>query len=634
MAPAVRYAKNVGFALVPIIGVLAILAVPQRLGLSLVTEEIVLTMLGFGVFSAFLHYPYRKEAGLLEVILAVAGFAAWFWAAFNFEPWLVELADRTPEKWVPGAIAIILLLEALRKAGGLPITLLVIAGLVYAFFGHLIPDATLQATYNPPTKIIIEIYAQTGVPGLVLKIVGSLVLAFIIFGRLMEVSGATNFFTDLAMGGMGHRRGGPAKVAVVASSAFGMVSSSIVGNIMSTGIVTIPLMKRSGFKARYAAAIEAVSSNGGQIAPPIMGATAFLIAEFLEISYTDVVIAAAIPALLYYVVIFLQVDAMARRENLEGLPKSELPRVLTTLLHGWHFLIPIAVLLYFLFGLGYTASLSALYATGTLFALMIVRRRGFPPIKEISDFVIGSGENLLTILLIGGAAGIIIAVMDQTGLGFQLSIILGEIGKTYGLLAMLLMTALVAIVLGMGMPTAAVYIVLATVLASAMIQLGVEPMAAHLFLFYFGLLSMLTPPVAVASYVAAGLAGSNMWATGMVGMRLALAAYLLPFLWVYNPSLLLIGSPLSIGIVVFTAIVASYVLAIAAENIGRPSTLETVLGLVYLAAAIFIGGSTVWFGHESMLAVASGAIGVVGVLLIRVADRRQQRSQQKSLSLP
>ncbi|MBT5456218.1 MAG: TRAP transporter fused permease subunit, partial [Rhodospirillaceae bacterium] len=428
--------------LIPILGVLWVLDIPQSyLGIAVVGEEAVTTILGVAAAAAFLKYPYGQKAGLLEILLGLIAILTWMWAAWNYEAWIVGMADRTPDKWVPGMFAILLMMEAMRKASGLPITILVWLVIAYAFFGHHLPGV-FEAEHHSATKTILYNYADSnGVPGLVLRVVASIVLSFVILGKLMEVSGATKFFTDLALGWMGHRQGGPAKVAVVASSAFGMVSGSTVGNIMSTGIVTIPLMKRTGFKAHYAAAIEAVASNGGQIAPPVMGATAFLIAEFLEVAYVDVVIAAAVPAFLYYVVLFLQVDAVSSRFGLKGLPKEELPNALRVLLTGWIYLIPIAVLLYYLFWLGFNPASSAMRGIGVLLimfmAINFIKERRLISRKEIADFIFGSGENLLALVMIGGGAGIVIGVMNSTGLGFQLALVLADVGSSAGLLVML-----------------------------------------------------------------------------------------------------------------------------------------------------------------------------------------------------
>jgi TRAP transporter 4TM/12TM fusion protein len=609
---------SVYHALIPILGAAWILNIFQRLGFPVVAVEGVSTLLGIAIAAAFVKFPYREKAGLLELVLGILALAAWLWSAAHYEAWIVGMADRTLDKWVPGVIAIVLMMEAMRKACGLPITVLVWIFFAYAMLGQGLPGA-LQAEPHAATKIILFSYADSnGIPGLVLTVVCTVVLAFIILGRLMEVSGATTFFTDVAMGLMGHRRGGPAKVAVVASSAFGMVSGSIVGNIMSTGIVTIPLMKRFGFKPHFAAAIEAVASNGGQIAPPIMGATAFLIAEFLQISYAEVVLAAAIPAALYYLVLFLQVDAIAARYKLSGLPRSDLPRVGPVLAKGWVYLIPIAIMIYFLFWLGFNPALSALYAVGALLVLMIVRNRRLLTIEQWKEFIVGSGANMVTLILIGGGAGAVIGILNSSGLGFQLTLILADVTAAAGLLAMLVVTAAISIILGMGMPTAAVYLVLSIVLAPALGEIGVVPIAAHLFLFYFGLLSMLTPPVAVASYVAAGVAGSNMWKTGLAGVQFAAAAYLLPFLWIYNPALLGIGTWYDIILVVASATVAGFLLARGMLDFRHENARTRLLGLVEFALVLLVGGSTVFFGSESTIALL---ITCAGALIVAYSYR-------------
>lgn len=608
---------RVCFGLVPIIGVVWIFSVLDYLAITLTFQEVIGTILGIAMAAAFIKHPYGKAASVLDLVLAILAILSWLWMAVNFDDWMVGMHERTPDKWVPGIFAIVLMLEALRKACGRVITILVWVAIVYAYFGHLLPGA-LEADVFPPTKTILYLYADNnGIPGLVLRVVVQLVLAFIILGKLMEVSGATRFFTDLALAFMGHKRGGPAKVAVVASSAFGTISGSAVGNIMSTGIVTIPMMKRTGFSAHYAAAIEAVASNGGQIAPPVMGATAFIIAEFLEVAYIEVVIAAAIPAVLYYLVLFLQVDAIAKRFGLEGLPRSELPKVVAVITSGWIFVLPFAVLIYFLFWLGYNPGLSAMYAGGTLLALSIIKNMRLPNRAEWADFIFGSGENLVPLILIAGGAGVVMGVLNSTGLAFQLSIILTEIGERSGIFIMLLLTAFISIILGMGMPTAAVYIILATVIAPALVEMGLQPMAAHLFLFYFGLLSMLTPPVAVASMVAAGLAGSDMWKTGIVGVQLAAAAYLMPFLWVFNPALVMQGSWTAIVYVTLSAATAGFLIAEAIVTFGRGGAINWLLSVALFVATLVVGSATLWIGAESPLTLVVVGVGAVLVVFLR-----------------
>jgi TRAP transporter 4TM/12TM fusion protein len=389
---------------------------------------------------------------------------------------------------------------------------------------------------------------------------------------------------------------------------------------MSTGIVTIPLMKKTGFKPEYAGAIEAVASNGGQIAPPVMGATAFIIAEFLEVPYQDVVIAAAMPALLYFLVLFIQVDAVARRFKIRGLPKAELPIVLDVLKVGWIFIMPIIVLMYFLFWLGYPPGVAALYSSASMIVLMIVRDRRLPTLEHWKNFLFGSGEILIPLILIAGAAGIILGVMNSTGLAFQLSIVLAHLGEVYGVFVMLLLTSLICIVLGMGMPTATVYIVLVSVIGPALINMGLVPMGAHLFLFYFGLISMLTPPVAIASMVAAEMAGADMWKTGFIGVQLAATAYLLPYLWAFNPALILEGTMVEIVYVIASAISAGFLLAhsVTALTAGRGIGWASAVGM-YLACLI-VGSSTIWLGAENpaTLAVSAAGLGVTWFVTRRV----------------
>lgn len=598
------------------LGIAWIVDLARFFGLSLIAAEWIGPLLGVAIAAAFLKHPYGKQATVFELLLGIAGIFCWVWMSINYNDWIIDISGYTPEKYVPAIGALVLLIEALRKSAGLPITILVCVLILYGFFGYLLP-VPLQAEQISPESFVMYLYADTnGVPGLVMQVVGTLVLAFVVFGRLMDFSGAIHFFTDLALGFMGHKRGGPAKVAVVASSIFGSINGTAIGNVMSTGIVTIPLMKRSGFKAHAAGAIEAVASNGGQLAPPVMGATAFLIAEFLQVSYSAVVLAALVPALLYYVCLFLQVDAMAVREGLQGIPKAELPRARTTLVQGWLFLVPLAVLIYLLFGLGFDPAYAAMAAVAVLLVLAIVRNRRLLTLRELLDIVVGAGESMLPLLAIAGGAGIVIGVMNSTGLGFSLSILLNEIGTNAGMLAMLALTALISIVLGMGMPTTAIYVVLSVVLAPALIQMGISDMAAHLFIFYFGLLSFLTPPVAIASFVAAGLAGSNMWTTSWEGMKLATVAYLLPFLWCYNEALLLDGTAIEIMFAIATAFVGALLIARGMQT-PRSGGGSLVVILMAIAAAIGVGGASVWFGSASYFNAIAVVAGVVFLFLIR-----------------
>ncbi|MEO3999378.1 TRAP transporter fused permease subunit [Mesorhizobium sp. CAU 1732] len=577
-------------------------------GVSLIEAEWLGPYLGVAVAAAFLVQPYGERPGVLEIGLGFISIACWVWLALNYQFWILDIAGYTPSKYIPAILAILIMMEAIRKICGLSITLLVWVLLAYGLFGFLL-EPPLQADRVSPQALSFYLYSDTNaIPGLVLVIIASIVLAFIVLGKLMEVSGATQFFTDVAMALMGHRRGGPAKVAILASTMFGSISSSPVSNIMSTGIVTIPLMRRIGFRPHNAAAIEAVASTGGQITPPVMGATAFLIAEFLQVSYSEVVMAALLPAILYYLCLFVQVDAVSERDGLQGMKKSELPRVLPLLAKGWVFVLPLVVLIYLIFWANTTPGFAALVSAAILlvFALAIGRMR---TLEDWRRLIFDGGAAVIPLVLIAGAAGVVVGVMNITGLGQSLSFVLARIGENWGLFGMLLITAVLSIILGMGMPSTAIYIILAAIIAPALVLMGVDTMGAHLFIFYFGILSFLTPPVAVSSFVAAGLAGADMWKTGWAGMRFSFVAYLVPFIWVYNPALLLNGTPGEIVIVILTT-VGSIMLIARAMAIPLTTPSACAWAALQWVAAGLVGISSIVLGSNSVIA---GMLGVAAL---------------------
>ncbi|WP_300587352.1 TRAP transporter fused permease subunit [Marivita sp.] len=602
--------QTTALVLMPVVGVLWVLNVPQMVGMSIVTQQVVAVILGLSVAAGLLAHPYFKNHIWLDLLLALLGAAAWFWYAYNFKPWMVSMAFRTPDIWVPGIIALVLLAEALRKSMGIIIAALVWVIAAYGFFGDYIPGM-LQASVFAPTRTIIYLYADSnGVPGLVVTVIVTLVLPFMIFGKVMEIANGMTFFNNLALAAVGHRRGGPAKVAVVASGFFGMMSGSTVANIMSTGIFTIPMMVRIGMKRVQAAAIEATASNGGQIAPPIMGATAFIMAEVLQVPYSEIVIAASIPAFLYFLTLFFKVDAMAAKNKLKGLDRSEIPTVKETLKEGWEILISLGVLMYLLFMTPLNPGLSALIASATMISVFALKIRFRFDLKQLWGAVVSLGQEFGPLMLIGGAAGVIIGLLNSTGFAFQLSLALTHMASAYGLMALLVLSALVAIVLGMGMPTAAVYIVLVTVVAPTMIDLGVEPIAAHMFLLYFGLMSMVTPPIAIGSIVAARLAKANMWTTGFLSMRLGVVAYVLPFVWVYNPALLMQGTTLEIIATVFNTVVAVYLLKLSMLQSPFSFVPNWLYEAVVMIAGLAVMAETAAFGGLGMSTVIVTSAGI------------------------
>jgi TRAP transporter 4TM/12TM fusion protein len=587
-----------------------VLKIPDRLGFALITQQVIAIVLGLTVAASFLS-PRNSSplSGWADLLLAAFGMASWFWLAWNFNDWMLTLAYRTPDMWIPGAIAIVITVEALRRAAGLTITMLVVLMLAYVFLGEMLPGV-LQAESAPPTRTILFLYADSSaILGVVLSIIVGLVLPFIIFGKMMELVGGMSFFSDLSLALLGRWRGGPAKGACLASASFGMLSGSTVANILSTGIVTIPLMKRTGFKSHQAAAIEAVASNGGQIMPPVMGATAFIIAEFLQIPYSEVVFAALVPAVIYFLVLFVKIDAIAATENIAGLGADELPSLRDTLKGSWIFFLPLALLIYLLFFASVDPGSSALLTSVAILVLSLFSRQNRPRLGDVWRSVEGAGRESLPVILIGAGAGVVIGVMNFSGFAFQLTLGLTALAETYGLFIMLLMTALVAIILGMGMPTVAVYVVLVTIVAPTVVDMGVFPLGAHLFLFYFGIMSMITPPIALGSIVAAQVAGAEIWRTGAFGVRLGISAYLLPFLWVYNPALLLEGTTVE-KVILFINIVAAINL-LRASMLPKviPNVADKVSHTALVIIAVFVGGATVWFGTESPISVAFSLLG-------------------------
>lgn len=597
------------------------LDVPSRLGLSLIEPEWLGPYLGIGTAAALLRWPYRTTAGLLDILLGLVAVGCWLWLAVNYASWMFDIEGYTLDKFIPGLLAIGLMIEGVRKSCGTAIAVLLVLMLVYSLFGFLLPRP-MQADDISPQLLVMYLYSDTSaIPGMVLSIIASVVLAFVIFGKLMEVSGATPFFTDAAMALMGRRRGGPAKIAVVASGMMGSISGSPVSNIMSTGVVTIPLMRRMGFNAEQAAAVEATASTGGVLAPPVMGATAFLMAEFLNVSYGEVALAAALPAFFYFLCCYLQVDAMAARMGLAGMSRSELPRLGPVMRSGWIFILPLLLLIYLLFFQGFAAQYAAIAAALALLTLALLRGR-LRSRADWAEFIFGSGTILIPLVMVAGAAGVVVGIMNLTGLGQSVSVVLVQIGSNWGLLAMLALTAVLCIVLGMGMPTTAIYVLLAAIIAPALVEMGVTPMGAHMFIFYCGVMSFLTPPVAVASYVAAGLARGDMWRTGWLGLRMAAMAALLPFLWAYDPALLFDGSWQAILVVCATTLTAVMLIARGVGEIrGGPAVVWSA-SLALAAVVLVIGTSPIWL-HDSLMVLGLVAL---GLLLYRVMPGLARRA--------
>jgi TRAP transporter 4TM/12TM fusion protein len=463
-----------------------------------------------------------------------------------------------------GIVLTLLLIEGSRRAIGpaLPITAGVF--LIYAYVGTYLPGLLRHTGFTTET-IVDQLYLTTeGIFGIPLGVSASYVILFIIFGTFLEKSGTGQLFMDFASAITGWTRGGPGKIACISSALFGTISGSAVANVMVDGWLTIPLMKRTGFNTPFACAVEATASTGGQIMPPVMGAAAFVMAEFTGIPYIMICLYAMIPALLYYFALFMSIHFMAGKMGLKGIPREELPRLKKVLAARGHMFIPLIIMVYMMTA-GYTPMYACIYSTVAVVILSILRketRMGFWTIVKALE---EGAKNTLGVAAACACAGIVIGVINLTGLGLKFtSLVLFLAGES--LIPALIMTMLAGIVLGMGMPTTPAYIVQAALLIPALIKLGVLNIAAHMFVFYFSTISAITPPVAMAVYAAAGIGGAKLWPTGIWAMRIAAAGFIVPFMFVYGPSLLFIGSAFDI---ITSVVSASFgVIALAAGMMG------------------------------------------------------------------
>jgi TRAP transporter 4TM/12TM fusion protein len=475
--------------------------------------------------------PWYDVALFLAAVLVPCYFA-WNGLRILEEAW--DFRAPTEAVWV-GAALWALLLEAARRAGGIALFVLVLAFSLYPVVAGEMPGPIAGFNLSFADTLRYHTMSVEAILGIPMRVFGTLIVGFIIFGEALQATGGGRFFNDLAMAMLGSFRGGPAKVSVVASGLFGSMSGSVVSNIVADGAITIPMMKRMGFRSEVAAAVEATASTGGALTPPVMGATAFVMASILGISYIDVAIAAAIPSLLFYVSLYFQVDAYSARHGLRGLPRRELPAFWPTLRDGWFFLIAFAALVFLLVSLRREAH-APFFATAALLVLAMVRRDTRFTTATFLEFLAGMGRVLCELVTILAAVGLIIGALAVTGVAgtFSSDMIRLAGGNVF---LLLVLGALACFVLGMGMTMTAAYVFLAVVMAPALIQQGLNAVAVHLFIMYWAMLSFITPPVAIGAFAAASIAHCSAMRTGFEAMRFGAVKYILPFFFVYNPLL-------------------------------------------------------------------------------------------------
>jgi TRAP transporter 4TM/12TM fusion protein len=572
--------------------------------------------------------PLKALGFSLDLLLVLAVIFVHVWTMWDIDAFQLRLGSKEQGDLIVGTLCIALVLEATRRTVGLAMVCVAGFFIVHALYAHKF----FGFFYGPPTrpaKYIDTMFMSTdGIFGLPLHVAATYIVLFIIFGGLLIRSGAGKFFIDLAVALTGHRVGGPAKAATVASGFMGTVSGSAVANVVTTGSFTIPLMKKLGYRPKFAAAVEACASSGGQITPPIMGAAAFIIAENLALPYVYVILAAVIPAFLYFATIYFMVHFEAEKSGIERISKDRLPQALEVLRDGWHLLFALGVLIFFLVT-GYTPMKSAFWGILALIGLSFINpHTRMSPADILAAFESGIRATV-PVTVACACAGIIIGSVFVSGLGLKFTQSVIELSGG-NLLILLALTAVAAIVLGMGMTTTAVYITVSALIVPSLEKLDVLPMAAHLFAFYFGVVSTITPPVALAAFAAAAIAKTSPMTTAVESARVGIAKYLVPFAFVYNPSLIFEGSLAWTAYSALAAVAGLWFLSAALEA-WLYGPLNGLLRLVLFAAAVLalLPPTVAIFGIPGVI-LSLGGIGIgVAITVLRRRDPAPQFAGQK-----
>jgi TRAP transporter 4TM/12TM fusion protein len=620
-----------------------ILNLPSRLGIGLFTEQMLAVVLGCSLALTFLMFPPRRRAadgeaeggaltdaqrhekgiGWIDWVCAAVALSACLYVALRYPELIKELVHRPWYGVLVAAVIVLAVFEASRRVAGIWLVAIVLVLCAHALLGWMLPEMFASRPVTVSRLLVYLAIDTNALLGSTLQTAVIVVIPFIIMGSILMRCGGGDFFADLASALMGRYRGGSAKIAVVGSAFFGMVSGSAVANVASVGTITIPLMKRSGFPGHLAGGIEAVGSTGGQVAPPVMGAAAFLMAEYLQVPYSHVLVAAIIPASLYYASLFIQVDLESAKRGITGLPADALPAAARVLGEGWHFLLPFAVLIGGLLWWNLEAEYAAFLATAVLVVLALLvpykGRRALP--GAVLGAVIAAGGAVVDIVAITAIAGVLIGAMAITGVAFSLTHQLLTLSGG-SLILLLVLTAIASFILGLPLPTVGVYIILATLAAPALVQAGISPMQAHMFVLFNGMLGMVTPPVALAAFAAATIAQADPWKTGWTAMRLSWCAYVIPFLFAYSPTLIMQGSTLEVlsalglalvGIFMGTIAVVGYLWAPISGGLRLAHALVAVMTL--LPAGAFPSA-----GWVNALGVSAAAATLAGEI---VRARRQ-----------
>ena len=582
-------------------------------------EEIRLTsFMGMIILMGFLIYPAKKGTQKVnympwyDIVMMVVGSAAFFYFTFNAET-IVNQGTRF--EWYQiaiGVVGILALIEVTRRCVGMPI--LIVAGffILYAMiYGLTNPDFFLRLRYF----IRNLFYTKEGIFSTPVNVCSKYIVVFIIFGAFLERTGISNFFIELANCVAGRFAGGPAKVAVISSALCGMVSGSSVGNTVTTGSVTIPMMKKTGYAPEFAGAVEAASSTGGQIMPPIMGAAAFLMADFVGVPYSSIIGRAILPAILYFTGIFISVHLEAKRLNLSGIPKEKLPKM-SHLLKKIYLLLPLVMLVVWVSGNYMTMQKAASYAIVLSIVVSLFDKENRITPHKVLDALVAGGKSTITVGAACGVAGIIAGTITMTGLANDLINAIVEIAGDKLIIALIL-TMLCCIVLGMGVPTTANYCIMAATTAPILIRMGVPTMAAHFFVFYFGIVADITPPVALAAYAGSAIAKSKPMKTAFNASKLAIAVFIVPYMFCYTPAMLLIDTtPLRVVQIAITAFIGVFAVASALEGY--------CFARMHMITRIVIAAGGLMLIHPALLTDVIGIAVVVAILVFnRVVEKKK-----------
>ncbi|MBS4462395.1 TRAP transporter fused permease subunit [Aerococcaceae bacterium zg-B36] len=501
-----------------------------------------------------------KFGRLIDIIIVGLIFFVSFYNINLQEKFIQSAGIYSKNDVIVGIIALIIAIEAARRVIGIILPLISIIFITYAYFGNLLPGMLKTAPFTINRIGIYLFTSNDGLFGQTLYVSAQYIFLFVLFGSILSLTGAGKFFVDIAFALTGGIKGGPAQAAVYSSMLMGTINGSGAANVVTTGTFTIPLMKQTGFKSAFAGAVEAVASNGGQIMPPVMGAVAFLMAEMTGISYGTIALAAFPTAALYYLTLSMSVYVEAGRKGVTSLPKDKRLDARAVFKEGWLFLVPLLVLIIMLIS-GYSAQKSGFYAIIVSLIVGLIKDPKQITVKNLIEAFFSAAKGIAPIAAACILAGVVMGVLNLTGLGLKISSLIIQISGGNVLLALVL-AMLTSLVLGMGLPTSAAYMVLAILVAPALVEMGIPVLAAHLFILYFGALSTITPPVALSTFAAAGIAESNIWETGIQAMKLAIAGFIIPFIFCFAPELLLIGDISQIFITIFTAVLGCIGLSI------------------------------------------------------------------------